>query len=59
MVLGDGAGGGGMLEELAGSEVGKHLLLDLEEHGGEVDGAGVGVASHEFRIGEELGESGG
>jgi hypothetical protein len=48
-----------MLEELAGSEVGKHLLLDLEEHGGEVDGAGVGVASHEFRIGEELGESGG
>jgi len=54
VVLGDGAGSGGVVEEFAGGEVGQHLQLGLVEHAGEVDFAGAGVTSHEFRIGEDL-----
>src|ERR1700690_87958 len=50
MLLGDGAGGGGMFKKLSGGEVGKHLLLDPVEHAAEVNFAGVGVASHESTI---------
>lgn len=46
ILLGNGAGGGGMLEKLAGGEMGEHLVLDLAEHAGEVYVAGVGRAAH-------------
>jgi hypothetical protein len=46
VLLGDGAAGGGLLEELAGGEVGEHLSLHVEEEVAEAHAAGVGRAGH-------------
>jgi hypothetical protein len=46
VLLGDGAAGGGLLEELARGEVGEHLALHVEEEVAEIDAAGARETGH-------------
>ncbi|PYT11457.1 MAG: hypothetical protein DMG59_26370 [Acidobacteria bacterium] len=46
VLLGGSAAGGGMLEDVAGGEIGEHLLLRAEEDVAQIDAAAVFCFAH-------------